>query len=66
MNAPLHPIRRHPQGGYTVAVPVPGSITAHVYVGQFSNSAAAHEASRQLSHQPAVPAQAPQKELLPC
>lgn len=33
MNTPE--VRPHPQGGHTIAVPVPGSATARVYVGQY-------------------------------
>jgi hypothetical protein len=38
-------VREHPQGGYTLAVPVPGAVTARVYLGRFpSIGAAAHHA----------------------
>jgi hypothetical protein len=39
MNAPA--IKPHPQGGLTIAVPVPGSISARVYIGRFSTRRAA-------------------------
>lgn len=41
-------VRPHPAGGHTIAVPVPGSIAARIYVGQFATPAAAMAASRAL------------------
>jgi hypothetical protein len=41
-------VRSHPSGGFTVAVPVPGSITARVYVGRYSTSREAWLAVREI------------------
>jgi hypothetical protein len=41
-------IRPHPAGGHTVALPLPGTLTARVYVGQHATPAAAMEAARRL------------------
>lgn len=44
-NAPQ--VRPHPQGGHTIAVPVPGTATARIYVGHFiTPEAAARELAR--------------------
>lgn len=50
MNTPH--IRPHPQGGYTIAVPVPGAATARRYVGHYSTRSAAQLARMQLAAQP--------------
>lgn len=34
-------VRPHPAGGHTIAVPIPGLLTARVYVGQFNSAKAA-------------------------
>lgn len=47
MNTPT--IRPHPQGGHTLAVPVAGTATARLYVGQFATPAAARTAAQQLA-----------------
>lgn len=38
-------VRPHPSGGYTLAVPVAGTITARTYVGQFDTPGAARAAA---------------------
>jgi hypothetical protein len=41
MNPATPTVRPHPAGGHTVAVPVPGTLTARIYVGQYADPAAA-------------------------
>lgn len=40
-------VRPHPQGGHTIAVPVPGTATARIYVGNYpTDFRAQHELAR--------------------
>jgi hypothetical protein len=59
MNVTLDPIvRPHPQGGHTVAIPLPGTLTARIYVGQHSSFRGASVAARALSPR--------KKRVVPC
>lgn len=41
-------VKPHPQGGWTVAVPLPGTSTAMVYVGHYKRRDEARNARREL------------------